>query len=381
MTSYRGLFHRTARLDLSLFFRISSFFFFYFALVAIYIVFLPKILTGLNYSTFEVGFIFSLGPLMRFLIPFFFLKRIKLDKNIFHFGLFLTIMSATLFYFTIQNFYYFIIPNIMLGVAFGLILPFVETYALGFLKRERFGRSRLYGSLGFMLCGIILARNLQSYTVGLNFFLAITLLLIIFGISIASYDTKSTISWGEITEKFSFKKVLFFWISIFFMQVSFGFFYNFFTIYEASYGVSLETISYLWAFSIICEIALFYFQAPLLKKINLLTLIKFAISLTIIRWLLLYLFPSSLMVLYISQSLHAFGFALHHTAAISYLYLVYQDKKLASQFYYGISFGLGGFTGSLLAGYLYGKNLFLYAALIALLSLVFLYLQKNTKHL
>jgi len=318
---------------------------------------------------------------MRFLLPFFFLKKINLTPNIFHFGLFLSIISAILFYFSIQNFYYFIIPNILLGVSFGLMLPFVETYALGFLKKERFGKSRLYGSLGFMFCGIILARNLNNYTVGLNYFLVTVVILVMIGFSITSYSDKISTIKKVIEEKFLFKKVLWFWISIFFMQMSFGFFYNFFTIYETDHGISLQTVSYLWTFSIICEITLFYFQAPLFKNINLLTLIKFAISLTIIRWILLYLFPNSLMVLYISQSLHAFGFALHHTAAISYLYLAYQDKKLASQFYYGISFGLGGFAGSLLAGYLYGEKLFLYAALIAVLSLIFLSFQKNFKHL
>ncbi len=361
---------------MSLFFRLSSFFFFYFALVAIYIIFLPKILIGLNYSPFQIGFIFSLAPLMRFILPFFFLKRIKLDKNIFHFGLGFTLLSVFLFYFTIKNFYYFIIPNMMLGIAFGLILPFVETFALSFLQKERFGKSRLYGSLGFMLCGIILARNLESYITGLNYFLIAVLMVIFFGISISFYSDKTIVLWDKIDEKFLFKKVIFFWISIFFMQISFGFFYNFFTIYETSRGISLETISYLWTFSIICEIILFYFQAPLLKKIELLTLIKFAVFLTIIRWLLLYLFPDSLTILYIAQSLHAFSFALHHTAAISYLYSIYQDKKLASQFYYGLSFGLGGFIGALLAGWLYGDRLFLYASFIAFLSLVFLLFQK-----
>jgi len=363
----------------SLFFKISAFFFFYFVLVAIYIVFLPKILSELNYSTFQIGFIFSLAPLMRFFLPFFFLNKIKLTPNIFHLGLTLLLVSSIFFYFTIQNFYYFILPNMLLGISFGLMLPFVETFALGFLKKEKFGKSRLYGSLGFMLCGIILARNLTSFTVSLNYFLITVVLLIIVGLSITTYENKTNILKEKITEKFIFKKAIFFWISIFFMQVSFGFFYNFFTIYETSHGFSLKTVSYLWTFSIICEIILFYFQATLFKRIKLLSLIKLAIFLTIIRWFLLYLFPNSIEIAYLSQSLHAFGFALHHTASISFLYLTYQNKKLASQFYYGLSFGLGGFVGALLSGYLYGDNLFLYAALIATLSLVFLLFQEQDK--
>lgn len=68
------------------------------------------------------------------------------------------------------------------------------------------------------------------------------------------------------------------------MQVSFGAFYNFFTIYETAHGMSLETTSYLWAFGVICEIILFYFQAPLLSRFSLINLVKLGVFLTALRW-------------------------------------------------------------------------------------------------
>lgn len=366
---------------MSIFSKISSFFFFYFFLVSIYVVFLPKILQTLGYSTLQIGIIFSLGPLMRFFIPFFFLKRFNLNKKIFHIALILTLISSLLFYFTIGNFYLFIVPNILLGISFGIMLPYIDTQALGFLKKERYGRARLFGSLGFMICSLVLARNLSDYSVGLNYFLFSSLLVVIFGFLITLDEKSIKNTKKSIGEKFRFKKTLYLWISLFFMQMSFGIFYNFFTIYETNHGISLKTVSYLWTFSIICEVTLFYFQSSFFKKFKLLTLIKAAVFITIIRWLLLYLFPSSLAISYISQSLHAFGFALHHTASISFLYSVYENKRLSNQFYYGISFGLGGFLGSVFAGYLYGVNIFLYASLIALISFVFLFFQKDATEL
>ena len=360
---------------MNLFSKLSAFFFFYFSLVAIYIVFLPKILYTLGYSSFQIGFIFSLGPLMRFFIPFFFLQKYKLNKTVFHMSLLLALVSSIIFYFTIHNFYLFIFPNILLGIAFGIMLPYIDTFALSVLKKERYGRSRLFGSLGFMLFSLVLARNLSDYSVGLDYFLFSTIAVLIFSFLITASKDKYQNSIKQISEKFRFKKALYLWISLFLMQMSFGIFYNFFTIYETSHGVSLKTVSYLWAFSIICEITLFYFQSSFFKRFELLTLIKFAVFTAIIRWLLLYLFPDSIFVSYLSQSLHAFSFALHHTAAISYLYRIYENKKLSSQFYYGLSFGLGGFSGSLFAGYFYGSNIFLYAALIALLSFLFLLLR------
>ncbi len=362
---------------MSTFSKISSFFFFYFALIAIYIVFLPKILQDLGYTSFQIGFIFSLGPLMRFIIPFFFLKRLNLNKKIFHLALLLLLLSYLLFYFSINNFYLFIVPNILLGVAFGIMLPYIDTSALDLLKKERYGKTRLFGSLGFMLYSLVLARYLSGYGVVLNLFLLTGLIVVISGFSITS--TKKSFCKGtkRLYEKFRFKKAIYLWISLFLTQMSFGIFYNFFTIYETSHGISLKSVSYLWTFSIICEVTLFYFQSSFFKRFELLALMKFALFLTMIRWLLLYLFPASLTISYIAQSLHAFGFALHHTAAISYLYRIYDNKKLSNQFYYGISFGLGGFLGSLFAGYMYGRYIFLYAAFMAFMALVFLQFQKT----
>ncbi len=362
---------------MNLFSKFSSFFFSYFSLVAIYIIFLPKMLQGLGYSSFQIGFIFSLGPLMRFFIPFFFLQKYNLNKIVFHASLLLALASSIMFYFTIHNFYLFIFPNILLGIAFGIMLPYVDTFALTVLKKERYGRSRLFGSLGFMLCSLVLARNLSDYSVGLDYFLFLTILVLVFSILITTSKNEFQSNIRKISEKFRFRKALYLWISLFFMQMSFGIFYNFFTIYETSHGISLEIVSYLWAFSVICEMTLFYFQSSFFKRFELLTLIKFAVFITIIRWLLLYLFPDSIIISYISQSLHAFSFALHHTAAISYLYNIYENKKLSSQFYYGLSFGLGGFSGSIFAGFLYGNNIFLYAAFIASLSFLFLLFQKS----
>ena len=355
-----------------IFFKISAFFFSYFSVTAIYVIFMPKMLQMVGYSTMQIGIVFALAPLMRFIVPFLFLKHIELTKKVFHIALVSILIGAILFYFTIENFYLFMIPNLLIGAAAGLVLPYIETYAMEHLGKKRFGKSRLYGSLGFMILGIVLARELESYVVGLNFYFVFVFIMLIFGFAITYKNSDFKKRAETNNEKFELKKVAYLWVSLFFMQISFGTFYNFFTIYETERGISLEMVSYLWAFGVICEIVFFYFQAPLLK-LNLLKILKFSVFVTILRWLFLFLFPESLTVSFITQSLHAISFALHHTVAISFLYSVYQNRKLAAQFYYGFSFGLGGFVGALLAGYFYGDYLYLYASVMALLSFIALF--------
>ena len=354
-----------------LFFNLSAFYFFYFAAVGVYVIFMPKVLHDIGYSAFDIGIIFALAPLMRFLTPFLFLKHIKLDQTVFKSALFLSIISSSLFYITIDNFFVFMINNALLGVCLSLILPYLEVTAIKVLGKDRYGKSRLYGSIGFMLISLILAKFLSEPKIALHYYLATNILTVIFALLLLKYDITHKKK-EEERERFSFLKYWPFWISLFFMQMSFGGFYNFFTIYETEHGISLEMTSYLWSFGVICEILILYFQGPLLKK-NLLTIIKICVGITVFRWLLLYAYPDSLTITFLSQSLHAFSFGLYHSTVIMFLYTLYDNKKLAQQFMYGVAYGLGGFVGAFAAGWAYGEYLFVYSAIFALVSLITLF--------
>lgn len=354
-----------------LFFKLSAFYFFYFAAVGVYVIFLPKVLHDLEYSAMQIGVVFALAPLMRFVTPFLFLKHIKLNQRVFKIALFLSIFCSSTFYFTIQNFYFFMINNAILGAALSLILPYLEVNAVKILGKDRYGKSRLYGSIGFTVIALILGKFLTNPYIALHYYLAVNILTVIFALLLLKFDDVNHDE-SKTNESFSFFRYWPFWVSLFFMQLSFGGFYNFFTIYETDHGISLEMTSYLWSFGVLCEIILLYFQAPILKK-NLLNIIKFSIAITIIRWLLLFAYPENLALTFFTQSIHAFSFGLYHSAVIIYLYSLYENKKLAQQFMYGVAYGLGGFLGALIAGWLYGDYLFLYSAIFSMFSLIFLF--------
>lgn len=352
-----------------LFFKLSGFYFFYFAAVGVYIIFLPKVLHDIGYSPTDIGIVLALAPLMRFLTPFLFLKHIKLTKKLFSWILILSVLSASLFYLTIEHFYLFMINNAILGVCLSLLLPYIELISIRELK-NMYGKSRLFGSIGFAIISLVLAKYLSEPYVALHYYLITTLLTALFALTLLKYEEDDKEKRGD-EEEFSLLKYWAFWVSLFFMQVSFGGYYNFFTIYENEHGLSLETISYLWVFAIICEILMFYYQAPLLKR-NLLLIIKLSILLTAFRWLMLYLFPDSITISFLTQSLHAFSFGLYHSAVILFLYQIYQNKKLAQQFMLGVAYGLGGFVGAIIAGYVYGEYLFFVSFILAFISFLFM---------
>jgi len=253
----------------------------------------------------------------------------------------------------------------------------VETIALSALSRSYYGKVRLWGSLGFMGIALWLGKILSSPQEALYYLCSMAFLTLLFGAYLVKHDNvPHDIAQDDIS--FSLSKYWAFWISIFLMQVGFGGFYNFFTIYETSHGISLEMISWMWSFGVICEIVMLYFQGPLLQR-NLLNILQFATLVTALRWLFLYLFPDSVTLTFASQSLHAISFALYHTAAITYVFSLYTQKKLAQQFFLGIAFGLGGSVGAVLAGQIYGEFLFLVEAFITLMAFMVLLVHQKRK--
>jgi len=316
--------------------------------------------------------IFAASPLMRFALPFLFRHLGGVERLHYLSALILTFLSALLFFATLRSFPAFFLANLLYGAAMGIVLPYVDTIALQIISKERYGRVRLWGSIGFMAIALWLGRVLQSPIQRLVYLAVLALATLLTGWLLARYDRgegKQSADISQAAESFSLRRYWAFWLSAFLLQVSFGGFYNFFTIYETAHGISLEMTSWLWSFGVLCEIAMLYWQGPLLKNRELLSLIEFSVATTVLRWAILWLWPDSLAAAFAAQSLHAFNFALYYTAAIAYVYELYTQKKLAQQFFLGMTFGLGGSVGALLAGWVYERNpdsLFLFEALVAL---------------
>ena len=357
---------------------LGAYYFFYFALVGVYVIFMPKALLELGYAPVDVGIIYAAAPFMRFLLPFVFRHYVSLTPNIYKLSLLFTFLGTLIFLQTVHDFWFYLIANLLFGASMGVSLPYVETIALGRLSKHLYGKVRLWGSLGFMGIALWLGKILSSPMEALYYLSAMAILTLLFGSFLTRYDTISHSS-AQDDASFSLSKYWAFWVSIFLMQVGFGGFYNFFTIYETAHGISLEMTSWMWSFGVLCEIFMLYFQGPLLQR-NLLNILQFATLVTAVRWFILYLYPESALITFATQSLHAVSFALYHTAAITYVFSLYTQKKLAQQFFLGIAFGLGGSVGAILSGKIYGEYLFLVESFITFCAFLVLLVHQRRKH-
>lgn len=361
---------------------LSAFYFFYFAIIGVYIIFIPKMLSISGYSASEIGIIFAAAPLVRFVVPFAFTKGLTLNAKTFNIALFIMLASSVSFYFSLHHFYKLLFSNIGLAIGLSLTLPYIEVVSLSLIGKEKYGKVRLFGSIGFVLVALVLVKVLSSADIALNFLLSLVVITSFVAYFIVKNTKQQETKKEEVHNDINLLKDWKLWAGLTLMQVSFGAFYNFFTIYETDYGVSMDVTIYLWSFGVLAEIFMLFFQGRLLRG-NLLLILQITTFASAIRWFLIFMFPQNMGVLFFAQTLHALSFALFHTAAISYLFHLYKHKPLAQQFFSGITYGLGGFSGALLAGYiyeLYPKYLFLSSTFIALLACWSLYLwSQNSK--
>ncbi|MGE4510429.1 MAG: MFS transporter [Sulfurimonadaceae bacterium] len=360
---------------------LSLFYFFYFAIIGVYVIFMPKVLEMQGYTPAEIGIIFSAAPLVRFVVPFAFTRGLKLGIRSFHFALIVMVASSVAFYFSIENFYQLLFCNIALGIGLSLVLPYVELIALGNIGKERYGKVRLFGSVGFILVALVLVKYLSGAWVALGFMVILSAITALIAFAVASEAKTILQKTQECHNDITLLAHWRLWLGLTLMQVSFGAFYNFFTIYETNHGIALEMTIYLWSFGVIAEIGMLFFQGRLLGG-NLLFLLQITTFASAFRWFLLFMFPQTLGILFFSQSLHALSFALFHSAAISYLYRLYKHKSLAQQFFSGITYGLGAFVGALVSGFVYEsypEYLFALSSLLALGAFGFLTLWAKTQ--
>jgi PPP family 3-phenylpropionic acid transporter len=334
------------------FIALSLFYFLFFALIGDYVIFMPKMYSDFFIPT-QIGIIFSMFPIARFLTPFLFFK-LTINKITFLFSLIISTLAS--FLLLSHNFYVILMAFFLLGVSFSVIFPYIESIAIEKLK-EKYGQTRVFGSLGFMLFGIVF-----SYF-KINFIYIFIILMILTNIiSLYFLENKSI---KKETKSINFLIAWKFWMALILMQISFGGFYNFFTIYNLNHHIPKEINGWLWAIGVVAEIIIFLIQHKFIKKFHPLFWIKLSIFLTSIRWFMLYIFAGNMIFIALSQLIHAFSFAIFHTSALLYLSNIYKNKTLAQQFYAGIGYGFAAFLGSIISGWLYGEHLFLYESLIA----------------
>lgn len=342
--------------------RLSGFYFFYFATLGALIPYWGLYLKSIGLSAIDIGYLMALLMFSRIVAPnvwAWIADHRHQRMRIVRLASLLTVLLFSGVFFGTR--FWWLAP-IMLAFSFfwNASMPLVEVTTMNHsgARAGRYGRVRLWGSVGFIVSVLSLGPVVDAYG---PWWVLPSLFALMIGIWLASLVLPEAEVQPVAPQAIRFIKNFFrvevvaFLLACFLMQASHGPYYTFYSIYLESHGYSKTLIGVLWAFAVLCEIGVFFVAQRLFKLVSLRTMLLVSFFMATLRWLLIGYFPDSLALLVLAQALHATSFGTFHATAIQLVYRFFTGThQFRGQALYGsLGVGLGGAVGSLYSGYLW----------------------------
>lgn len=363
--------------------RLSGFYFFYFAVLGVLVPYWGLYLKSLGFGPQHIGILMAIPLATKIVAPnvwSWLADSVSGGKSLLPLASALA-LAIFLTLFVAESFLWLGLAMIGFSFFWNATLPSMEVTTLNFLgdRWHRYGVIRLWGSVGFI--GLVWGMGWIIDARGPAMVLpAITLLLIGMWFSILSVPEHSAPARqdspaGNGHPLFQ-KHVIAFLFCCMLMQASHAPFYAFFTLYLEHHGYNKSLIGGLWALGVAAEIVVFIYMSRLFGRFRIVTLLQFSFAITVLRWSLVAAFPEFLSVIVFSQLLHAVTFGVYHASAIQLIHRLFRanHQHRGQALYSSMSFGVGGAMGSLYSGFLWeqaGPNaIYVVAAVAALISVV-----------
>ncbi|MDQ0245170.1 PPP family 3-phenylpropionic acid transporter [Bacillus fengqiuensis] len=273
-------------------------------------------------------------------------------------------LAATILYIPSSSFAALFVVTMLFSIIFPALLPALETTAGALVQQGdvHYGKSRSYGSIGFVVSVLIISMItgyfgeqaiLGSMIAGLCFLLLMCLLPApaVLLVKPTAKDRKESLSMRGLWQVKSFPIVL---LIVVLLQGAHASYYNYGYIYLQDLGVKKYYIGMIINIAVMFEILYFLKADHLFKKWQPSSLLLLAASGSTLRWLLVFLFPNVWMFM-LSQSLHALSFGVAHYAFILYITrnLPKQQIPNAQGMYSALAMGLSTAVLTLAGGLLY----------------------------
>lgn len=343
--------------------RLSSFYFVYFATLGALLPYWSPYLASLGFSLSEIGNLMAIIMATKMIAPNIWawladhsnscmrlVRLAALLSVIFYLGVFLG-----------TGFWWLALVMMLFTFFWNAVLPQVDVTTLNHLGDDdhRYGKVRLWGSIGFILTSLLLGRALDSHPATLVLPVILVCLLGIFIFTLFIPDagkSRHEKQGGMVRYILKYPELMSFLVACFLLQASHAPYYTFYTLYLSDFGYSKTVIGSLWALGVMFEVVLFLTLHRFLKPIRFRALFIFCCLVTSMRWVMIGTFPGSFAMLVIAQMLHAVSFGLFHGVAISMIhrYFTGRHQHRGMALYGSVSFGAGGAVGSLLSGYMMG---------------------------
>lgn len=369
--------------------RLSSFYFFYFALYGAWIPFWPLYLQDLGYGAAAIGLLAGILQGTKIIAPHLWgwladrgaLNRDSSRIRIVRSG---AVAATLIFAFIFVRNDFIALAVIIAGYSFfwNAVLSQFEVVTLAHLRNayQRYSLIRVWGSIGFI-----------ASVAGLGFvfewaplsWLPAMLLLMLAGIAVSSFlvsepartmDVEQPAA-GSLRAILRQPVVIAFLASCFLMQLGHGPYYTFFSVYLEDHGYPRSQTGLLWSVGVIAEVVLFMNMHRLYNRYSLRFILLASLGLAALRWLIIAVCVDSLPLLLIAQGLHAASFASYHAVAIELVRRLFAGglEGRGMALYSGVCWGGGAALGAVGSGLLWSYSqpaTFLAAAVASLLAFV-----------
>jgi PPP family 3-phenylpropionic acid transporter len=246
----------------------------------------------------------------------------------------------------------------------------------GSLDIARYGRVRMWGSVGFIGAVTVSGFALQASGVG-RFPILVSGLLALLLVATMRLPPSTEPAQAQSATPGAMSVlgrpvVAWFFAGVFLTVLAHTSLYAFYSLYLASLGYGKGEIGVLWAIGVVAEVVWFYSQGRWAHKLSVHGWLIAAALASALRFALIAAFGASLAVLVFAQCLHAVSFAAQHSACIAVVTRHFpgrlrgRGQALYAVLGYGASGVIGGVAGGALIERLGFASVFWAASLAAL---------------
>jgi PPP family 3-phenylpropionic acid transporter len=361
----------------------------YFGFAGLFGTYAPLWFQSLGYSTFAIGALISLQSATRVFAPYAWgwsadhsgrreaLLRMAIGGA----------LLSSLGFFAFRDYAWIATACVALMLCTAGVVPISEAVLAhhvshqGQLDIARYGRVRLWGSIGFIAAvtasGFVLeAAGVRAFPWLCTGVLAI-LLFAAFRLPppTEAAQAEAPPAQGALAVLRQ-PVVAWFFAGIFLTVLAHMSLYAFYSLYLASLGYGKGAIGLLWSVGVTVEVAWFAFQGRWVQRLPMHGWLALAAGVSALRFAAIAAFAAEAVVLVVAQLLHAFTFAAQHSACIAVISrhfpgrLRSRGQALYTVLGYGASGVLGGIAGGALSERFGFASVFWAASLVSLAAVL-----------
>ena len=338
--------------------RLSAWYFFYFAFVGCFLPYFSLYLSSIGLDAWRISVVMAMMPLMRLLAPAFW--GVLADRLGRKSALVRNVLAVSALVFSglllTSNFYDLLVIMVVMSFFWSASLPLVEALTLGHVRHfvGRYGRIRLWGSVGFIVAvqglGVALDFLPMSFTIWIS-------LALLTSACVAAAMIPESDGVGREHEPLRGlllqPRVLALLVAGMLMSMAHAPLYTFYSIHLVDQGYGKTIIGGLWSLGVLAEILVFAFMPRLIATGSLRNILVICFGLAALRFLLVGWCIGLPAVALLAQVLHGASFGAHHAASITALnrWFAPHQQGTVQALFGSISYGAGGVIGGIFSGY------------------------------